>query len=177
MRTETLITGRLILRRFRAEDAASLHENCSSDAAVVRWLERSACTDPEITQSLVNGWIEQYESEDFFLWAVEYEGAVIGTVNLHDVCRVERCCEIGFSIGSKWWNKGIMTEAAGAVVRRALRELGFERITGRCAAENKASARVMEKIGMKKERGAQPDSGEWTNQIWYSICRSDEERI
>ena len=177
MRTETLKTKRLMLRRLRAEDARALHENCSSDAAVVRWLERSACADAEITKDLVSGWIEQYEREDFFLWAVEFERNVIGTVNLHDVCRAEKRCEIGFSIGSKWWNRGIMTEAAGAVARHALGELEFERIDGWCAADNIGSARVMEKIGMKKER-SEPNAvrlscGERADRIWYAMRKEE----
>lgn len=178
MRTETIQIGRLILRRLRAEDALSLYENCSSDEKSVRYLERSACADPEITKALVMDWIGKYETDDFFLWGVEFDGQIIGTVNLHDIDREEGQCEIGFSVGSKWWNQGIMTEAAGAVVRHALAELGFERITGWCAAENIGSARVMEKSGMKRERctrqSVRLSSGEWADQIWYSICEDDK---
>lgn len=178
VRTETIGTERLLLRRLREEDALQLHENCSSDEAVVRFLTRSACADPEITKALVTDWTEMYETDDFFLWTVEWDGQVIGTVNLHDIDRGAGQCEIGFSIGSKWWNQGIMTEAAGAVVRQALGELGFSRVTGWCAAENIGSARVMEKIGMKRERSVQRSvrlsSGEWADQIWYSICKDDK---
>lgn len=177
MRTETIRTAHLFLRRLRPEDALPLHENCSSDEKAVRYLERSACADPQITKSLVDGWIERYETEDFFLWAVEFAGSVVGTVNLHEVCRAEKRCEIGFSIGSRWWNRGIMTEAAGAAVRHALSALGFERVDGWCAAENAASARVMEKIGMKREKcvpnAIRLSSGEWADQIWYSARRED----
>lgn len=181
MKTETFITPRLILRRLRLEDAMQLHVNCSSDVKVARYLRRSPTLDPQKTKALVAGWIERYEIDDFFLWAVEYEGQVIGTVNLHDVCRDKKCCEIGFSIGSRWWKQGIMTEAAGAVIRYAFDKLDFERITGWCAAENLASARVMEKIGMRKENRArqtiQLGSGEYAGQVWYSVCKDDKERI
>lgn len=177
MRTETIQTGRLILRRLRAEDALQLHENCSSDEAVVRHLERSACDDPEITKALVTDWIGKYEMDDFLLWAVEWDGQVIGTVNLHDIDRGKGQCEIGFSIGSHWWNQGIMTEAAGAVARHALEGLGFARVTGWCAAENMASARVMEKIGMKREKCMQNavrlSNGKMADQIWYSVRKGE----
>ena len=179
MKTEAFRTPRLILRRIRPEDAMQLHVNCSSDAKVARYLRRSATLDPMKTKALVADWAERYEIDDFFLWAVEFEGLVIGTVNLHDICRAEKRCEIGFSIGSKWWKQGIMTEAAGAVVRRALGELGFERVIGWCAAENAASARVMEKIGMTREavrRAAQSPFDRWKDEIWYSISKKDEER-
>ena len=181
MKTEMFITPRLILRRLRMEDAMQLHVNCSSDVKVARYLKRSPTLDPQMTKKIVAGWIERYEIDDFFLWAVEYEGLVIGTVNLHDVCREKKCCEIGFSIGSRWWKQGIMTEAAGAVISYAFDKLDFERITGWCAAENAASARVMEKIGMRKENRArqtiQLGSGEYAGQVWYSVCKDDKERI
>jgi len=181
MKTEAFITPRLILRRLRMEDAMQLHVNCSSDAKVARYLRRSVTLDPQKTKALVASWIERYEMEDFFLWAVEFEGQVIGTVNLHDVCREKKCCEIGFSIGSRWWKQGIMTEAAGAVLRCAFDKLDFDRITGWCAAENSASARVMEKIGMRRESRAgqtiRLSSGEYAGQIWYSACKDDRERI
>lgn len=174
MRTDPLSTLRLTLRRLRAEDAPALHENCSSDRETARYLERSACTNPEATRALVERWIGMYETEDFYLWAIEYEGAVIGTINLHDICREKASCEIGFSIGSHWWNRGIMTEAAGAVLKHAFHSLGFRRIAGWCAAENIGSARVMEKIGMKKEGCAlQPvclSGGRTTNPIRYAIA-------
>jgi ribosomal-protein-alanine N-acetyltransferase len=177
MRTETIRCGRLILRRLCPEDARALHENCSSDESVVRYLERSVCADPETTKALVKDWTDRYETDDFFLWVVEFSGQVIGTVNLHDIDRENRRCEIGFSIGSKWWNQGIMTEAAGAVVCHAFSALGFERVVGWCAAGNAASARVMEKIGMKKER-SEPSAvrlsgGERVDRIWYSLRKEE----
>lgn len=181
MRTGILKTKRLILRRLRPADALPLHENCSSDEAVVRFLARGVCADPEVTKALVADWIGMYETEDFFLWAVEFEEQVIGMVNLHEICRETGSCEIGFSIGSRWWNRGIMTEAADAVVKHALEALGFERITGWCAAENTGSARVMEKIGMRREgctkRSVRLSNGEWADQIWYSIRKGDKERV
>lgn len=177
MRTETLKTKRLTLRRLQAEDARALHENCSSDENVVRYLERGVCADPETTKALVKDWIKRYKTDDFFLWAVEFSGQVIGTVNLHDIDRENRRCEIGFSIGSKWWNQGIVTEAAGAVAGHAFSTLGFECIIGWCAAENAASARVMEKISMKKERfepnAVRLSGGERADRIWYAMRKED----
>lgn len=180
MLTDALYTDRLILRRLRPEDSSALHKNCSSDPEAVRYLERSASTDPAQTRTLVESWCSQYDSEDFFLWAIELEGAVIGTINLHGVNRTENACEIGFSIGSRWWNMGVMTEAAGAVVRHAFDRLNFHQITGWCAAGNAASARVMEKIGMRKTNRPSPpvrlSSGAYADRIWYSIRREKEEK-
>lgn len=173
MKTEALRTERLILRRLRPEDAAALHRNCSSDPETVRYLERAVSPSPEFTASLVSQWVAAYETDDFFLWAIEYEGQIIGTINLHDVRRAEGSCGIGFSIGSRWWRHGIMTEAARAILSHAFSSLGMKQVTGWCAAGNIASARVMEKAGMKRELANEPpvrlSSGETADRIRYSI--------
>jgi len=164
MKTEPLRTERLLLRRLRPEDAPALHANCSSDPETVRYLERSVSTDPHQTRALVESWCARYETDDFFLWAIEFDGAVIGTINLHDVDRSADCCEIGFSIGSRWWNRGLMTEAAGAVVRCAFDRLDMRRITGWCAPGNAASARVLTKIGMISEPASFT-----ADRLWFAL--------
>ena len=177
MRTETIATRRLILRRLRVADAGPLHQNCSSDPETARYLKRRAVADPQETAALVAEWVQGYETEDFFLWGIELDGEVIGTVNLHDVCRDMESCEIGYSIGSRWWNRGIMTEAATAVVKHAFDKLEMRRISGWCAAENIGSARVMEKIGMQKEGCARQalrlNDGRLSDQLWFAILRDD----
>ena len=179
MKTETLFTQRLILRRLCPEDAAALHRNCSSDEETVRYLERSVSPSPEFTASLVSQWISAYETDDFFLWAIEFEGEIIGTINLHDVCRAEGTCEIGFSIGSRWWNRGIMTEAVRAVISHALNKLALQEITGWCAPGNVASARVMRKAGMHPtglaRRAVRLNSGEEIDPIRFVIHKPEQE--
>lgn len=177
MHTETIRTERLVLRRLREEDALPLHRNCSSDPETVRFLTRQAVSDPQITSALVADWIRSYGQEDFFLWAVEFDGEVIGTVNLHDVDRTKGSCEIGFSIGSRWWGKGIMTESVCAVIGQAFSSLGFERIVGWCAEGNAASARVMEKAGMRhtgvERQSVMLSGGSVSDRVWYAVCREE----
>lgn len=48
------------------------------------------------------------------------------------------------------WGKGYATEASMEVLRSAFNDWGFERIVAVTSETNKASARVLEKIGMQK---------------------------
>lgn len=54
-------------------------------------------------------------------------------------------------IGSRWWNQGCSSEAAGAVIDYMFHNTDFERIDAYCPAENHASKKVMEKTGMHCE--------------------------
>lgn len=59
--------------------------------------------------------------------------------------------EIGFGIVQAMWGQGYMTEACRAVVEYGFSDLGLRRVEARCQITNPASARVLEKIGMKRE--------------------------
>lgn len=60
--------------------------------------------------------------------------------------------ELGYDVRRDLWGRGLATEAAAAVVRFALDELGIHRLVSLIRASNAASARVAEKIGMRHER-------------------------
>ena len=139
-------------------------------------MERGVCADPEVTKALMRDWIERYETDDFFLWAVEFTGQMIGTVNLHDIDRENRRCEIGFSIGSKWWNQGIMTEALRRIVAFSFDELKLNRLEAQHDKENPASGRVMAHVGMHYEgtlRQRLMNKGRYVDVALYAILRSD----
>jgi RimJ/RimL family protein N-acetyltransferase len=59
--------------------------------------------------------------------------------------------EIGFIIIRRHAGFGYMTEACKAVLAFGFGPMGLERIEAKSLPENRASIRVMEKIGMKKE--------------------------
>lgn len=61
------------------------------------------------------------------------------------------CAEIGFGIVQAMWGQGYMTEACEAVVEYGFSDMGLRRVEARCQITNPASARVLEKIGMKRE--------------------------
>lgn len=61
------------------------------------------------------------------------------------------CAEIGFGLVQVASGQGLMTEACRAVIAYGFAEMGLSRIEARCQLANLASARVLEKIGMRRE--------------------------
>ena len=59
--------------------------------------------------------------------------------------------ELGYWLGVPFWNQGYITEAAGALVDYAFGTLGLNRVFACHFADNPASGRVMQKIGMTQE--------------------------
>jgi len=67
-------------------------------------------------------------------------------------CRVrEHAADIGYVLSRSLWGRGYMTEAANAVVEWAINLDFVYRVWAVCDVENKASARVLEKVGMQRE--------------------------
>lgn len=69
--------------------------------------------------------------------------------------------EIGYHIGQRYTRKGYATEAVRAFLPVIMPQIGITQIAGICLAENKASAKVMERCGfIKKFEGVGPYQGE-----------------
>ena len=57
-----------------------------------------------------------------------------------------------YFFGCEYWNNGFTTEAIQVLISFAKEKLRLERIVARVALENKASVRVLEKLGFKKDK-------------------------
>lgn len=68
--------------------------------------------------------------------------------------------------------KGYATEAVGALLAYALDALRLHRVYGDCDPRNHASARVMEKLGMRREAHHVENvwiKGEWCDSVIYGL--------
>jgi RimJ/RimL family protein N-acetyltransferase len=68
--------------------------------------------------------------------------------------------EIGWRLRPDYWGQGLATEAATAVMEYGFRRWGFPRLISVAQPENKASLRIMEKLGMEFERRFQHEGTE-----------------
>ena len=65
--------------------------------------------------------------------------------------------ELGYFVGKPFWGQGIATAAAKAVTAYGFQTFGLMRIFAKVKISNGASARVLEKVGYRREelvRGA-----------------------
>jgi RimJ/RimL family protein N-acetyltransferase len=74
----------------------------------------------------------------------------LGTVSLRRYSRDHRA-ELGYWLSASAWGSGIATEACTAAVEFGFRELSLARIYAQVLAGNRASQRVLDKLGMVTE--------------------------
>lgn len=177
--TITLETERLILRRFKETDVKNMFKNYASDEEVAKYLSWSAHQSEELTKQVIDRWIEEYQSEETYQWAIELKEQAenIGSISILDVNTADGNGKIGYCIGKSWWGQGIVTEALTAVLELAFTEIGFERIEARHDVENPASGRVMEKCGLTYEgtlrKIVRNNQGQLIDCKYYSILKEE----
>ncbi|WP_421726472.1 GNAT family N-acetyltransferase [Bauldia sp.] len=87
------------------------------------------------------------------VWAVRQRGEarLAGVLFLHDHHDGDDT-EVSYLLSPAYWGRGYATEAVGALLVHAERQLGLSRVVAETQSANLASRRVLEKVGMKPER-------------------------
>jgi RimJ/RimL family protein N-acetyltransferase len=104
--------------------------------------------------------------------ALRTTGTVVGEVTLVWVSEQHRQGEIGFVFNPDYHGRGLAGEAARVMLRLGFADLGLHRIVGHCDARNAASARLMERLGMRREAHLVHNEifkGDWGDEYIYAM--------
>lgn len=153
-----LETERLILREFVLEDVDAF-ASCSADPEGRRFYEEGDVSEEsrELVELFV-AW-QQEAPRTHYQMAVILKATdqLIGTCGLRQRPQVSYGDgspdegDIGYGIHSDHRRHGYATEASLAMLGLGFEEMGLRRVWTFCLAENEASWRVMERIGMRRE--------------------------
>ncbi len=146
-----LRTERLLLREIAEDDwsAVLVYQRHPLFSRFYDWSERNEGEVRAFLQQFLE-W-QQQEPRSKYAFAVTLEEEMIGIASLRRPTADSPIAETGYEISPLHWGRGYATEAAGAVLAFGFGELGLHRISAHCVAENLASARVLEKLGMRCE--------------------------
>ena len=138
-------TERLRIDPVRAADKEDYFNNISHDKKV---LETFICRYEE---SMEDFDFSSYPGrEDLFAVRLKDTGRLIGILLFFD--ERDGACEIGYGLGSRYWNRGYATEAVRRFLSFLFEEKGLRTVYASFFAGNDASRRVMEKCGMVYSR-------------------------
>jgi len=173
--TYPIETERLLLRPFVADDIEALHR-IHSRADVTRYLYWEPWSPATTRDALARRQTltQLTKAGDTMLLAVvtRDSGELVGDVNLHWTSDVHAQGEVGFVLHPDVHGRGYAGEAATALLRLGFEDLGLHRIVGRLDGRNRASARVLEKLGMRREAHLRENEwvkGEWTDEVVYAM--------
>ncbi|MEZ5097688.1 MAG: GNAT family protein [Nocardioides sp.] len=175
-----LVTPRLSIRRVTSGDAAAMW-SYRRLPEVHRWLP-SAPADQAAFAALL---AEPVRQERTLVVAVG--DAIVGDLYLsvndswamaEAPGRAEaRDAEIGWAFDIAAQGRGLATEAVRALLARCFEELGVHRVTAVTFADNVASWRLMERVGMRRETAARRDAlhrdGRWYDSLGYALLADE----
>jgi ribosomal-protein-alanine N-acetyltransferase len=148
MQVPVIETDRLILRPLTAEDAGAAFV-WLSDERVTKFMPYPTYTNTgDVTR-----WIESLKEEEsyHFGFVLKDNNLFIGSGDI-GYSSETKTWEFGYNIRYDYWNKGLSTEAARAMIRFAFEKLGARDFGANHATENGASGRVIEKCGLRFTR-------------------------
>lgn len=108
----------------------------------------------------------------------ERTGKVSGGVGLSSISAEHRKAEVGFWLTPSLWGRGVMTEAARAVVRFGFENLGLNRIYAGHFEGNHPSRRVQKKLGFRQEGVLRQDvvkDGRAVDHVMMAVLRDEFE--
>ncbi len=199
--TLPITTERLILRRYTYHDIQDIIEFVSHPSVAKATPEIEA-TESGVRKyiDLQNSY-QPFEQDKCFDLAIERkeDSKVIGLLTL--VCREHKqgeigyaetgyaeigyaeigyaeigYAEIGYALGAKYRGQGYATEAARALMAYGFTSLDLHRIQADTGSDNSASWRVMERLGMRREKQLQEaifKDGEWVDALIYGILADE----
>jgi RimJ/RimL family protein N-acetyltransferase len=85
--------------------------------------------------------------------------------------------ELGWVLDPDRGGHGYATEAVRELIRLCFEDLGLRRVTANCFADNEASWRLMERVGMRREvhtvRESLHRSGRWLDGLGYALLADE----
>ena len=161
---DIIVTSRLKLRRFRADDAADFHAILSDPEGMRYW-----STPPHRDFAQTQAWVESTiaavaagEADDFI---AEHEGCVIGKAGLW------HGNELGMIFAKRCWGQGFAEEAVRAIVGRAFTR-GMVSIKADVDPRNEKSLRLLRKLGFVETGRAERTllvGDEWVDSVYLEL--------
>jgi RimJ/RimL family protein N-acetyltransferase len=150
--TPTLTTARLRLRPFDdadSDDLVALH----GSAHVLRFWDSPPWSDPARAARFIATCREMADAGTGARLAVELDadGGFIGWCSVSGWNPDHRTASLGYCYLDTAWGHGYATEAAQALLQWAFDALDLNRVEAETDTRNVASARVLEKLGFRRE--------------------------
>lgn len=143
-------TPRLVLRQWQPADRAPFAALNADPVVMEHLLKPMSRVESDAFVDRIEA---LWDDKGFGLWAVEVPGVVnfagfVGFMVPSFQANFTPCVEIGWRLAAAWWGNGYAPEAARAALDVAFGTLGMSDIVSFTTTTNRASQRVMEKLGL-----------------------------
>jgi RimJ/RimL family protein N-acetyltransferase len=160
--SKILKTDRLVLRPFKLSDAVDVQRLAGEFEIADTTLLIPHPYEAGMAEEWIRSHKEKITKKEALIFAIVIADTdqLVGSIELRINADHENA-ELGYWIGKPYWNKGIATEAAKAILKLGFVKLKLERIHAHYLSRNQASGKVMHKIGMQYEGTLRKHAKKW----------------
>ena len=168
---------RVRLRPIDERDAPALYATYA-DPQTSRYLSRAPMTELAQAEEMVAKIKAGYADGTMLQLAIERKagGALVGVCLVFHIHAPSARAEIGYILAREHWSQGYMAEALPALVDHAFGSMGLNRLEADIDPRNEASARVLERLGFRREgllRERWIVRGEVSDSALYGLLRRE----
>lgn len=139
-----LETERLTLRLFQESDIDDFYEYMKLESTA-KYEDFQPCTYEECVASIKR----RQEMDNVYAVILKENNKLIGDINYSE--EDEDTYEIGYDFNESFWGHGYAAESCKEVLRHLFETVGARRVIAQCNDDNERSARLLEKLGFRKE--------------------------
>lgn len=175
-----LVEGDITLRPLRLRDQTVWHEVRTANIA---WLREWEATNPDGTgegptyAQMVRRLTREAREKRAFPFAVEYQGRFVGQINVSGIVWGSfRSGFVGYWVDRRVAGQGIMPTALAMVADHCFLTADMHRLEVNIRPENRASLRVVEKLGFRAEglkRRYLHIAGDWRDHFGFALTADD----
>ena len=173
-----IITDRLVLREFVADDSPNVlaYQRDPRYLRFYSWTDRAESDARNFVQMFLDWQTQQPRRRFQLAITLPASGQLMGNCGIRPKPENDWEADIGYELSPEHWGQGYATEAALAMVEFGFRELEMHRVSSWCIADNAASARVLERVGLQLEgrlRQNEYFKGRWWDTLLYGLLESE----
>lgn len=174
--------GPVGLRLVRARDARALQKELLANRS---WLSPWEATIPGGVATFdmrvsIRRLLQQYRDGGGYPFVMEYDGEIAGQLNVWGVARGSLAsATIGYWISERFAGRSITPTAVALATDAAFEQYGLHRMEICIRPENRASLRVVQKLGFRYEglrRRYIHIDGDWRDHYAFALTREDVPR-
>jgi len=171
--------GDVTIRVVRPRDAKTLERLVLSNR---EWLRPWEATNPHGPTSFdfkaqVRSLLRQLDSQDGIPFVILYQGELVGQLNVANILYGSvSSCVIGYWVIPQVAGKGITPTAVALAMDYMFEVIGLHRVEIDIRPENKASLRVVEKLGLRLEglkRGYIHIANAWRDHYVFALTKEE----
>ncbi|MBS3128652.1 GNAT family N-acetyltransferase [Candidatus Woesearchaeota archaeon] len=160
---------RIILRKPQMKDSTSWFQEIRK----IPKYKKHAKTKEQAKET-IKELIKEWNAKKKFNYTILFDKKLIGKITIKEIDEKNKQAECGYWISPDFQRQGFAYEALHLILKEAFKKLN--RIYFYCREENRASQKLLEKIGAKKEgilRESLIEHNKKTNQFIYSILKKE----